>query len=429
MLPRKWRESIALMLYNLLWLLLLPFAWLLLKYRARLRNPAYGQRIAERYGCLPNDLQTGSLLFHCVSVGEVVAASCVIHALRQAYPAQLITITTTTPTGSERVRSLFGDSVQHCYLPYDFAPIMRHFLQRLQPKLVVVTEVELWPNLSLYCHKLDLPLVLINGRLTDKSRAQYAKYPDLFVPMLQRFQYLLAQGERDYLNYQSFPLASAQLELTHNIKFDQITNVQVPAEIKALQPVMQRRTVFIAGSTHPGEEDLVLGLFARLRLLKPDLLLVLVPRHPERFAAVAELLKQQAMAYKCWPEAQQLTASDAVLLVNQMGVLTPLYSCADIAFVGGSWHDKGGHNALEPAYFGVPTVMGPHIYNNPEICQALQDVGALHIFTEQTQAYHYLATWLEDTESYQQASQAGQQVITANRGALPHTLRVLTQYL
>ncbi len=420
-------QDVCRWLYSALLAILIPFSLLTLVYKAITRSHQYNRRRFERYGFIPRAPRSGGVLLHCVSVGEVVAASTLVKAMLAKEPDLMVTITTTTPTGSERVRQIFGESVHHCYLPFDLHMAMAGLLKRIKPSKVLITEVELWPNLIHACWKRNVPVYVVNARMTDKSTRAYQKIAWLFEPMLLKLTHVCAQGQRDYDNYLKLGLPEPKLTLTNNIKFDSPLSEQEmeKAEYLANRYGWHGRPVWVAGSTHQPEEDAVLNAHAELLKTRPDLLLVIVPRHPQRFDKVWELCQKSGLTSVRASEGHQLVPQSQVLLLDEMGVLKPCFGTALFAFVGGSLADRGGHNALEPAAFSVPMLMGPHIYNNPVICQTLQNAGALNVIDSAEQITEKARYWLEHNAAREVAGQAGAKVLAENSGAIRRTLDVL----
>ncbi|MBU3020750.1 lipid IV(A) 3-deoxy-D-manno-octulosonic acid transferase [Aestuariibacter sp. A3R04] len=423
-----WKPSLAenafRWLYSFLLALVIPFAFANLVIRGNKRNSEYNRRRFERFGFVLPPKAPHGYLFHCVSVGEVVAASVLIKKIMREEPDTAITITTTTPTGSARVRDIFKDAVHHFYLPYDLHMAMAGMLRRVKPKMVVITEVELWPNLIHSCWRRQIPVVVANARMTTRSAKRYKKVSLLFSPMLHKIDHVCAQGKRDYDNYLYLGIAERKLTLTNNIKFDQASNVE------GLPPVSWgltkgTRPVIIGGSTHDGEEVALLTCYQHLQSTYPSLLLILVPRHPERFNAVKQLLINTGIKLVCSSSGQCVDKNTQVFLIDEMGKLNHAYGLADIAFVGGSLAERGGHNALEPAARQLPIIMGPHTYNNPVICQYLQEKGALVIVHDQQTLTRQCDMWLKNPQSAKSAGEAGYAVLQANRGAVNTTAEIM----
>jgi 3-deoxy-D-manno-octulosonic-acid transferase len=413
-------------LYSFLLLLLIPLAIAKLAGKKRDQHSLYQHGKFERFGIVPTPPSHNGYLIHCVSVGEVVAASCVIKQLLIDEPHTSITVTTTTSTGSARVRDIFGDKVNHCYLPFDVSLCMAMMLKRIQPKAVLVTEVELWPNMVHMCWKRKVPVVVINARMTDRSARRYQKISRVFQPMLNKVSHVCAQGEGDYRNYLALGLPEQKLTLTNNIKFDQAASVST-ASARFMGLESHNGPILVAGSTHAPEEESIIEAAKRLWKAHPTLVVIIVPRHPERFDTVAELLVSHDIAFTRSSLATTFDINKPVILLDEMGRLNHVYSVGTIAFVGGSIADRGGHNALEPAAFSLPILMGPNTYNNPVICQHLIDRGALKIVRNALEIAQTCGTWLSSQETRQKAGNAGSLVLSENRGALHKTLFCLAQ--
>jgi 3-deoxy-D-manno-octulosonic-acid transferase len=429
-----YRPSVTQVLSRFAYTVLVTVIWIVAICRwcslGIVRSAKFERKRAQRYGALGQltPRQRGGILFHCVSVGEVVAASCVIKGLLNTQPDLPIVITTTTTTGAQRVRDIFGtsltDNLAHHYLPYDLPWLMSRLLAHIQPKLVCITEVELWPNLLAKTAQKHIPVCVVNARMTAKSARTYRKISGVFMPMLQQVTTVCAQGQRDADAYLSLGLAPEKLVLTHNVKFDQVSDVVVPESIIELSNTLKLlgKQVLLAGSTHQDEETFWLDVYKQLQADFPQALLIIVPRHPQRFAQVEAEILSSGLNYVNWADRDKLNAQTQVLLVDAMGVLTPLYTCADIAFVGGSIVAKGGHNALEPASMSVPVIMGIHTYNNPVICDTLITAGGLRIVTDTTSARQLCHTWLSEPALADAIGRCGQTVILDNQGALARTL-------
>ena len=429
-----YRPSVTQVLSRFAYTVLVTVIWIVAMCRwcslGIVRSAKFERKRAQRYGALGQltPRQRGGILFHCVSVGEVVAASCVIKGLLNTQPDLPIVITTTTTTGAQRVRDIFGtsitDNLAHHYLPYDLPWLMSRLLAHIQPKLVCITEVELWPNLLAKTAQKHIPVCVVNARMTAKSARTYRKISGVFMPMLQQVTTVCAQGQRDADAYLSLGLAPEKLVLTHNVKFDQVSDVVVPESIIELSNTLKLlgKQVLLAGSTHQDEETFWLDVYKQLQADFPQALLIIVPRHPQRFAQVEAEILSSGLNYINWADRDKLNAQTQVLLVDAMGVLTPLYTCADIAFVGGSIVAKGGHNALEPASMSVPVIMGIHTYNNPVICDTLITAGGLRIVTDTTSARQLCHTWLSEPALADAIGRCGQTVILDNQGALARTL-------
>lgn len=424
----KWYQDVFRWFYSFVLVLLIPIAFANLIRRGSVRQKDYNYRRFERFGFVTPAPKKQGYLFHCVSVGEVVAASCLIKQILQFEPGTQVTVTTTTPTGSARVRSIFGDRVHHFYLPYDLHMAMAGMLKRIQPKMVMITEVELWPNFIHACWKRNVPVMVINARMTDRSAKRYKKVPILFAPMLAKLSHVCAQGQRDFDNYRFLGMPDTKLTLTNNIKFDQASALEAKSA-PFLKLNHSRRKVLVGGSTHAPEEQVLIDAYKKLKPNNTDLLLVLVPRHPERFETVAKLVQKNGLKMLKSREVTQVSANCDVLLVNEMGKLNLVYDAADFAFVGGSLADKGGHNALEPAAKRLPILMGPHTYNNPVICSTLIVAGALVKIENSEQLISVVENWLAHPEQANAAGESGYQELKRNSGALTKTLAAVASFV
>jgi 3-deoxy-D-manno-octulosonic-acid transferase len=422
------KQKITLHGYSLLWLLIVPFSLCHFVYQLIRRKPGYTKARLSRYGfTLAHDRHENSLLIHCASVGEVVAIQNLVEQLLNNNSRQRITITTNTTTGADRVKLLFANRVEHAYLPYDFPLFIKLFLKRKRPEKLLINEMELWPNLCHQCWRSNIPVFIINGRMSEKSTKTYQKFPSLFQPMFEKISAVCAQNQRDYQNYLVLGVSPDKLTLTNNIKFDlTITDddIALSQTIKT-NFALKQRSVLVAGSTHEPEEQIILDAYLALITTYPELLLIIVPRHPQRFEKVHQLLKKQQIETILMSNAKPCQSNTQVLLCDQMGKLRSIYALADISFVGGSLADRGGHNALEPAALGVPILMGESTYNNPAICKALEDSGALLTVKNAQQIESACKEWLNKPEKRKLAGDAGKQVLGQNSGAIQKTLSVL----
>ncbi|AGP80394.1 3-deoxy-D-manno-octulosonic-acid transferase [Alteromonas mediterranea MED64] len=421
-------EDICRWAYSFVLVFVIPFAFLQLMLRGATRNKNYNRRRFERFGFVSHAPKENGYLFHCVSVGEVVAASCLIKRIMQDEPECQITVTTTTPTGSARVRAIFGDTVHHFYLPYDLHMAMAVMLKRIKPKAVLITEVELWPNLIHACWKRDIPVMVVNARMTDRSARRYKKISKLFNPMLGKLYHICAQGERDFANYAWLGVSEQKLTLTNNIKFDQVVST-VAAGHPFLGLSKEEYPILVAGSTHDTEETAVLNAAKLLWRKNPSLKVIIVPRHPERFDSVAKLIEATGLPFVRSSQEQSVPENTNVILLDEMGKLNDAYAVGAFAFVGGSIADKGGHNALEPASFSIPIMMGPNTYNNPVICSHLEECGALVKIDSGEEMFTIVDKWICEPNERKKAGQAGRKVLEDNSGALESTVQCIRKYV
>ncbi|WP_332765299.1 lipid IV(A) 3-deoxy-D-manno-octulosonic acid transferase [Pseudomonas koreensis] len=415
-------------LYTALFYLGLPLVAIRLWLRAR-KAPAYAKRIGERFSCNMPTLQPGGIWVHAVSVGESIAAAPMIRALLQRYPQLPITVTCMTPTGSERIQALFANEprIQHCYLPYDLPCAAARFLDRAQPKLAVIMETELWPNHIHQCAKRGIAVALANGRLSQRSAKGYGRFSKLTAPMLAEMSLFAVQTEAEAQRFRDLGARPETVEVTGSIKFDLIIDPQLlqrAAELRAQWQALER-PVWIAASTHEGEDEVVLDAHRRLLANHPDALLILVPRHPERFNSVFELCRREGFATVRRSSGAPVDAQTSVLLGDTMGELLFLYALADSAFVGGSLVANGGHNLLEPAALAKPVISGPHLFNFLDIAAQLREAGALAEVDDAEGLAVEVQRLFELPRDAQRMAEAGLAVMRRNQGALQRLLEGL----
>jgi len=414
--------------YTLLYYLLLPVVFFRLLLRSR-KAPLYRQRWAERLGFFKAPDQINGLWVHAVSVGETIAAAPLIKQIQRRFPDLPITITTMTPTGSERVRAMFGDSVFHVYVPYDTPGAVKRFLHRVQPRLALVMETELWPNLVHCCTHQNIPVLIANARLSERSARGYQRFVKLTGDMLDKVAVIAAQTEDDGRRFVSLGLDSKKLHITGSVKFDiQVTDELLLAGQK-LRQQWGERPVMIAASTHQGEDEQVLEAFADVLKQHPTALLVLVPRHPERFVAVEALCREQGYSCVLRSKAEPVLASTQVLLADTMGEMMLLFAASDVAFVGGSLVPCGGHNYLEPAVLAMPILSGPHVFNFSEISDMLTTAGGMQIVDNAQALAQQANRWFEQPLLCQQVGQSARAVVEANRGAQQRLFVLVEKYL
>ena len=419
--------------YTVLSYLIQPLV-LLIMWQRGMKQPDYRKRLAERYACY-NGLsapEPQGIVIHAASVGEVIAATPLIKAIQAQYPTLPITVTTVTPTGSARVKAAFGHSVSHFYLPYDLPDAVNRFLAFVKPKLFIVIETELWPNLIHQIHKKQIPFVIANARLSPRSVKRYGWIKPHLQKMLAEISLILAQDCVSAERYISLGFDAKHLINTGNLKFDLEINERLRKQVRETEQALNltARPVWIAGSTHEGEEKMLLEAHQRLLEKHPELVLILVPRHPERFHQVEELIKSLKIPYQLRTQKQPLEADTQVLLGNTMGEMMLLYGLAQIAFVGGSLVKHGGHNPLEPIAFELPVISGIHTFNFPEVFEKLRTVnGVIEIKSSVESIVEAVNYLLEHPELCRRISQAGYDVLKENQGALKRHLALLAPYL
>ncbi|MEG5265432.1 lipid IV(A) 3-deoxy-D-manno-octulosonic acid transferase [Pseudomonas sp. JDS28PS106] len=414
--------------YTLLFHLGLPLIALRLWLRGR-KAPAYRQRIGERFALGLPAMQPGGIWVHAVSVGESIAAAPMIRALLKQYPDAPITVTCMTPTGSERIRALFAAEprVQHCYLPYDLPWAAARFLDRVQPRLGIFMETELWPNHIHQCARRGIPVIIANARLSERSARGYGRFSKLTGPMLAEISGFAVQTEAEAQRFLKLGARPECVTVTGSIKFDLTIDPQLPLSAARLRTDWQadERPVWIAASTHAGEDESMLAAHRQLLASHPDALLILVPRHPERFGSVHDLCLQQGFVTVRRSSGQAVTTGISVLLGDTMGELLFLYALADVAFVGGSLVPNGGHNLLEPAALAKPVLSGPHLFNFLEIAAMLREAGALQEVNDAAALAAAVQRLIDRPEMANAMADAGLRVMKANQGALQRLLDLI----
>lgn len=358
-------------LYTLIFNLALPLILLRLYWRGR-RAPAYRQRWRERLACYRGESLQDVIWFHAVSVGEAEAAFPLIKLMRVRYPDARFLVTTTTPTGSTRVRAVLADSVEHVYLPYDLPPVLTRFFRHFRPRMAVFMEKEVWPNLFAACRQRAIPLYVINARLSERSASAYRKIPWLIKPALDCATMIATQTDEDRTRFVDIGARDDRVMVLGNIKFDvDIAHAVIEAGQALRAETFAGRFVWILASTHHDEEARLLPVYRELKQRIPELLLMIAPRHPERFAPVEQLCKDQGLEVVVRSGHAPVTTTTDVYLADSMGELKILYAASDVAFVGGSLVPVGGHNVLEPAAIGVPVLFGSQMFNFEEIAQQI----------------------------------------------------------
>ena len=419
-------------LYTLLFHLGLPLVAIRLWLRAR-KAPAYARRIGERFALNLPVMQPGGIWVHAVSVGESIAAAPMIRELLKRYPQLPITVTCMTPTGSERIQALFANEprIQHCYLPYDLPWAAARFLDRVKPRLGVIMETELWPNHIHQCAKRGIPVALANARLSARSAKGYARFAGLTRPMLEEMSLIAVQTEAEAERFRLLGARPECVEVTGSIKFDLSIDPQLLVKARALreQWQAQERPVWIAASTHEGEDEIVLSAHRQLLASYPNGLLILVPRHPERFNSVFQLCQREGFATVRRSSGEPVAAQTQVLLGDTMGELLFLYALADSAFVGGSLVPNGGHNLLEPAALAKPVLSGPHLFNVLEIAAKLREAAALEEVEDAQGLALAVQRLFELPQDAQRMAEAGLKVMQLNQGALQRLLDGLARLM
>lgn len=415
--------------YSALLYLLSPLVLAYLAWRG-FKEPDYRDRWGERFGWLPADLPRDCLWIHAASMGEVQAAATFIRQIQSRYPGQPLLVTTMTPTGAAQVRNLFGGGVYHCYLPFDLPHAVTRFLDQARPRLAIIVEMELWPNLFHGIRRRGIPFLLVNARLSEQSARGYRRVARFMAGVLACPDRICAQSSDDARRLREIGAPERRVVVTGSLKFDQ----KIPASAREQGESLRRqlgndRPVWIAASTREGEDELILTAFEEIRRSVPNTLLVLVPRHPERFSRVDALCREQGYAVCRRSEDVACPPETDILLGDTMGELPVLYAASDVAFVGGSLVPMGAHNLLEPAALGLPVLVGPHTFNFAQITQLLLHAGGC----EQVADAHLLADavteLLEDPEHRTTMGRRALDLVQANRGAVERMLEEVDQVM
>jgi 3-deoxy-D-manno-octulosonic-acid transferase len=416
-------------LYSMLIYCAVPFAFAGVLWRG-LRDRSYRQGLSERFGWGGRSSSTGSIWLHAVSLGEMSAAAPLVRALRARYPDNPLVLTCGTPTGRARARALFGYTLDVRFLPYDTPGAVARFLDRVQPRLAVIMETELWPNLFRECERRAVPLVLASARLSAKSVARYRRLGSLFRGIFSASSLIAAQTAEDAERFMAIGAQSARTRVIGNIKFDLELGAAVLEQGRVLRSSFgAARPTWIAGSTHAGEEEQVLAAHEELQSVEPNALLLLVPRHPDRFRAVADLLSSRGLRFTRRSSGVPPDAATQVMLVDSVGELAALYASADAAFVGGSLVPIGGHNLLEPAALGVPVLTGPYQSNGKDIARMLVEQGAALQVADARELAAALARLFADPEERRRMGGIGRHIVESNRGSVARLLQLIEPLL
>lgn len=414
--------------YNFILYLLLPFILLRLLWRSR-KSPDYRKRWAERFGLFPAPQLRHPIWIHAVSFGEAKLAVTLIHALKKQFPQASFVVTTMTVTGSNEISKNFGNDVFHIYVPYDYPTAVQNFLNRIKPQILIIMETELWPNILQQCKKNNIPVVIANARLSPKSAQGYRFITFLTRPMLKNVAALLAQTQEDAARFIKLGLPIERAHIVGNIKFDVEIPYEKIAQGKQLREKLgQERPVWIAASTHQGEETIILQALTKMRETQPTILLILVPRHPERFDDVAALCQQNGFQL-ARRSNNNITPEIDIYLGDTMGELWSLYTASDIAFVGGSLVSVGGHNLLEPAALALPIITGPELFNFAQIAQMLQQANALNIIHNANELSNTALALLQNTKRREEQGRKAKEVVEQNHGALVKHCDLIIPYV
>lgn len=408
--------------YTTVLFLLLPYVLFHLVWRAR-RQPEYLRHWGERFGRYHSIRPLRPVIWlHAVSVGETRAAAPLVKALQARYPEHQILLTHMTPTGRDAGAQLFGEEVLRCYLPYDYPFAVRRFLDHFRPELGLLLETEIWPNLIQACHAANVPLCLVNARLSEKSARRYVRFSKLAAASLRQMSAIAAQTEEDARRLQA--LGASNVSVMGNLKFD----IAPPAELLEIgRSLLQRfgpeRLIFLAASTREGEEEKVLEAVQRMAM--PGLLTVIVPRHPQRFDAVARLLEQRGIPYQRRSLEEPVGPGTAVVLGDSMGEMFAYYAACDVAFIGGSLLPFGGQNLIEACAVGKPVILGPHTWNFAEAAERAVEAGAAVQVNNEEGLAQELQALLQTPERCRRMGQAGLEFSRRHQGATEKVMAML----
>ncbi|KAA1151088.1 3-deoxy-D-manno-octulosonic acid transferase [Pseudoalteromonas sp. FUC4] len=396
------------------------------------KNQGYRAHFKERFGFVSKSLfttKTKPLVFHCASVGEVLAATPLIKALQNAHPNLNILITCNTPTGREQILNQFKNTVACSYLPIDFPFATARFLKRIKPQALCILETELWPNLMAISHKKNIPVLVINARLSEKSQQGYQKVAKLTHIIMRSITVLASHNKTDAERFIELGLETSKSHVTGSIKFDITPSEEQLAKVLNLKQLYSsnERFVWVAGSTHPVEHELVLSAHQELLKKQPNALLIIAPRHPEQFDKVAELLTQSPLSFS--RRSQNNYNNEQVLLADTLGELQCLYGAANVSFIGGSLIRRGGHNPLESAAFSVGVITGPHTYNFNHVYPELIKLKGAVVVDSNDELAKQLITFSQNTKACQTLGIKAAQCVTKNQGAIQKTLTIINQYL
>jgi 3-deoxy-D-manno-octulosonic-acid transferase len=416
-------------LYTLIAYLFLAPAFCLVLWIRGLRDRRYWRGFGERLGRGPTP-SAPAIWVHAVSVGEVQASAVLVRYLHDRYSGTPIVVTTLTPTGAERARAVLGDRAIVRYMPLDLPGSVRRFFNEVRPRLAIIFETELWPNLYHECGKRRVPLVLASARISPRSMSRYTRFISLYRQALAHGHVIAAQGSDDAARFRELGAKADRTYVTGNLKFDFALPPDVGTKGEELRAhYASGRPVWVAGSTHGGEEDQVLEAHRMVRRAHPNALLVLVPRHPQRFDDVASWLEKQGVRFIRRSQPAARTPDVEVLLVDTLGELLDFYAMGDVAFVGGSLVPIGGHNLLEPAALGLPVLAGPHNFNSADVARILVQSGATEIVNDATELGTRVIALLSSPEERARIGQLGRASVEENRGALEKLIGLIDPLL
>ena len=419
----------SLRLYSLLWWCLLPFVVVRLLWRSR-REPGYLQHLAERFAFYSVQPSASLIWVHAVSVGETRAAEPLLRGLLSRYPDHKILLTHMTPTGRAAGKALFGNEPRliQAYLPYDTLSMMAHFVKHFRPRLCVLMETEVWPALIQACKAADVPVALVNARLSERSLQRGQRFAGLLGRAAGQLSLVAAQSDADAERLRM--MGVREVQVTGNLKFDVTVPTAMTAAGQSLRQQIGNRPVLLCASTREGEEALLLSGYMKATL-PPDLLLMIVPRHPQRFSEVAQLFEDQGLRAVCKSQLRgaAVPADTQLLIGDTMGEMFAYYAASDLAFIGGSLLPTGGQNLIEACACGKPVLLGPHTYNFAHASEVAIAQGAAVRVYDAAQIFKMTFELLVDQDRLQNMSQAAHRFAENEGGATQNTLELLLAIL
>ena len=413
-------------IYSLLIRLALPFILVRLWWQGR-KAPALRQNWQHRLGLVP-EMHGPVIWVHAVSVGETIAAGPMVRRLLARNLGATILMTAMTDTGLAQARKMFGDRVAYAYAPYDTPGAIRRFLNRVNPRILVIMETEIWPNMIRQCRHRHVPVFLINARLSERSARGYERVRGVAAPIIKSISWVAAQAEKDAERFRRIGVAPGNVEVTGSVKFDADIPDDVRAASVGFRKSLGERPVWIAGSTHTGEDEQLLAAHRQILVQHADALLIIVPRHPERFDSVAEMAQGEGFSVVRRSTGASPAGAE-VYLGDTMGELMMLYGASDLAFVGGSLIERGGHNPLEPAAWGIPVFSGTHVFNFETIYQRLLDDQGVQLVENADELARAICSLIDDPEALKAYGERALAVVNKNRGALDKVVEGITERL
>jgi len=416
-------------IYSAVLYLLTPLYLVYLYWRGR-RAPAYRDRISERFGFYDIEVKGNPIWIHAVSVGEAQAALPMIQKLKERFPEHPVLVTTTTPTGSTRIKETLGDEVMHVYVPYDVPCGVGRFISAMKPSIAIFMETEIWPNIIHACKQAEIPIVLANARMSKRSAKGYGKLGGFMRDVMSQIDLVAAQSQSDGARLIGLGARTEVMHVTGSVKFD----MHLPASIKEQGEVLRRdwgvdRSIWIAASTRQGEDEQILDAFAKVCHDRPESLLVLVPRHPERFDSVAALCEKRGFNIQRRSQHRPCSHDIDIYIGDTMGDLTLMYAAADVAFVGGSLVQTGGQNPIEAAALGLPVIMGASLFNFSEVTRMLRESEALQIVDDSEQLAATVLDYFNDSSLRTQRGENAYAVVQRNRGAMERLLVLVEKFI